>query len=201
VSRPVGEVLERAGITAIAGRRVGKCSGGEQQRLRFAMALIPDPELLILDEPTQGMDVQGRRGFWKAIRDDAASGRTIVFATHYLEEADAYADRIVLISKGQIVADGTAAEVKGLASGRTIRATLPGADEAALRAKPGVDGVEVRGDTVLIQSGDTDAVARRLLNQTPARDLEITARGLEEAFIALTGDGTAGPSDGSQAAT
>jgi ABC-2 type transport system ATP-binding protein len=200
VSRPVGEVLERAGITAIAARRVGKCSGGEQQRLRFAMALIPDPQLLILDEPTQGMDVEGRRDFWKAIGDDAALGRTIVFATHYLEEADAYAGRIVLISKGQIVADGTAAEAKGLASGRTIRATLPGADEAALRAMPGVDGVEVRGDTVLIHSGDTDAVARRLLNQTQARDLEITSRGLEQAFIALTSDGD-GPAGGSQAAT
>jgi len=107
VSRPVDEVLERAGISAIAARRVGKCSGGEQQRLRFAMALIPDPELLILDEPTQGMDVEGRREFWKAIRDDAALGRSVVFATHYLEEADAYADRVVLISKGRIVADGT----------------------------------------------------------------------------------------------
>ena len=206
VSRPVGEVLERAGITAIAGRRVGRCSGGEQQRLRFAMALIPDPELLILDEPTQGMDVEGRRGFWKAIREDAALGRTVVFATHYLEEADAYADRIVLISKGRIVADGTAAEVKGLASGRTIRATLPGADVAALRAMPGADGVEVRGDTVLIHSGDTDTIARQLLTQTPAYDLEITARGLEDAFIALTGDdapgdGTAGPAGERQAAT
>ena len=147
------------------------------------------------------MDVEGRRDFWKAIREDAALGRTIVFATHYLEEADAYAGRIVLISKGQIVADGTAAEVKGLATGRTIRATLPGADEAALRAMPGVDGVEVRGDTVLIHSGDTDAVARWLLNQTPARDLEITSRGLEEAFLALTGDGAPGPSSESQAAT
>ena len=91
------------------------------------------------------------------------------------------------------MADGTAAEVKGLASGRTIRATLPGADETALRAMPGVDGVEVRGDTVLIHSGDTDTIARRLLTQTPARDLEITARGLEDAFLALTGDGPPGP--------
>src|ERR1022692_3495889 len=124
-SKPAGEVLSRAGIAQIADRRVGKCSGGEQQRLRFAMALVPDPELLVLDEPTQGMDVAGRRGFWKAIREDAASGRTIVFATHYLEEADAYAGRIVLIGRGQIVADGTAAEVKGPASGRIIRATLP----------------------------------------------------------------------------
>jgi ABC-2 type transport system ATP-binding protein len=149
--------------------------------------------LLILDEQTRGMDVEGRRDFWKAIRDDAPLGRTIVFATHHLEEADAYAGRIVLISKGQIVTDGIAAEVKGLASGGIIRATLPGADEAALRAMPGVDGVEVRGDTVLIHCGDSDAVARRLLTQTPARDLEITSRGLEEAFLALTGAGAAGP--------
>ncbi|MHB8188164.1 MAG: ABC transporter ATP-binding protein [Dermatophilaceae bacterium] len=188
LSRPVDEVLERAGITAIADRSVGKCSGGEQQRLRFAMALIPDPELLILDEPTQGMDVEGRRDFWTAIREDAAKGRTILFATHYLEEADAYADRIVLLRKGQIVADGTAGQVKSLASGRTVRATLPGADEATLRGIPGVDSVEVRGDTVLIHSGDADKVARHLLTETGAHDLEITARGLEDAFIALTGD-------------
>ncbi len=189
-SRPVDEVLARAGIADIAGRMVGKCSGGEQQRLRFAMALLPDPELLILDEPTQGMDVEGRREFWKAIREDAAKGRTILFATHYLEEADAYADRIVLIRKGEIVADGTAAEVKSLAAGRTVRATLPGADESRLRGIPGVDSVEVRGDIVLIHSGDSDAVARHLLNGTSARDLEIAARGLEEAFIALTGADT-----------
>jgi ABC-2 type transport system ATP-binding protein len=187
-SRPVDEVLERAGITSIASRMVGKCSGGEQQRLRFAMALIPDPELLLLDEPTQGLDVEGRREFWNAIRGDAARGRTVLFATHYLEEADAYADRVVLISKGRIVADGTAAEVKSLVSGRTIRATMPGPREASLRAIPGVDGVEVRGDTVLIHSRDADAVARRLLNDTEAHDLEITSRGLEDAFIALTSD-------------
>jgi ABC-2 type transport system ATP-binding protein len=195
ISRPVDEVLKRAGIESIADRLVGKCSGGEQQRLRFAMALIPDPELLLLDEPTQGMDVAGRRDFWKAIRADADLGRTIVFATHYLEEADAYADRIVLISHGRIVADGTSAEVKGLASGRTIRATLPDADETALRAIPGVDNVEVRGDTVLVHSRDSDLVARRLLNETNAHDLEITARGLEDAFIALTGDAADEPSE------
>jgi ABC-2 type transport system ATP-binding protein len=188
-SRPVAEVLDRAGIAGIADRRVMKCSGGEQQRLRFALALIPDPELLILDEPTQGMDVEGRREFWSAIRHDAERGRTIVFATHYLDEADAYADRVVLISKGEIVADGTAAQVKGLASGRTLRATLPGADQASLQAIPGVDNVEVRGDTILIQSGDSDSVARQLLTTTAARDLEITTHGLEEAFVTLTGGG------------
>lgn len=189
-SRPVEEVLARAGIKPIADRIVGKCSGGEQQRLRFALALLPDPELLILDEPTQGMDVEGRRGFWKAIREDAVKGRTILFATHYLEEADAYADRIVLIRTGEIVADGTAGQIKSLAAGRTVRATLPGADAASLRRLPGADEVEVRGDTVLIHSSDSDLVARHLLNQTPARDVEITARGLEDAFVALTaGDG------------
>jgi len=191
-SRPVDEVLRRAGISDIADRRVGKSSGGEQQRLRFAMALLPNPELLILDEPTTGMDVEGRRDFWAAIRKDAELGRTVLFATHYLEEADAYADRIVLLRQGEIVADGTGAEVKALASGRTVRATMPDPDEAALRAIPGVDSVEVRGDTVLIHSNDSDAVARYLLTATQARDLEINTRGLEAAFVALTSDDNAG---------
>ena len=180
--------LRRAGIAGIADRPVGKCSGGEQQRLRFAMALLPDPELLILDEPTTGMDVEGRREFWHAIRHDASEGRTVLFATHYLEEADAHADRIILIRKGQIVADGTSAQVKSLASGRTVRATLPGATQGALQMIPGADSAEVRGDTVLIHSGDADKVARYLLTETAARDLEITSRGLEDAFLALTGD-------------
>ena len=187
-SRPVEEVLQRAGIIAIGDRKVGKCSGGEQQRLRFAMALLSDPELLILDEPTTGMDVEGRRSFWGAIRQDTAMGRTVLFATHYLEEADAYADRIILLRHGQIVADGTSSEIKALAAGRTVRATVPGADQAALAAIPGADSVEVRGDTVLIHSSNSDAVARYLLTSTQARDLEINARGLEDAFIALTSD-------------
>jgi ABC-2 type transport system ATP-binding protein len=187
-SQPVEAVLQRAGIADIADRRVGACSGGEQQRLRFAMALLSDPELLILDEPTTGMDVEGRRSFWSAIREDARQGRTVVFATHYLEEADAYADRIVLVRQGQIVADGTAAQVKAMAAGRTVRATIPGVDETVLRGIPQVDSLEVRGDSVLVHSRDTDAVARHLLTQTGARDLEIVARGLEDAFVALTGD-------------
>jgi ABC-2 type transport system ATP-binding protein len=190
-ARPVDEVLERAGIKAIADRRVGKCSGGEQQRLRFAMALLPDPELLILDEPTTGMDVEGRRGFWSAIRQDAEKGRTVLFATHYLEEADLYADRIILLRHGVVVADGTSSEVKALAAGRTVRATLPDPDQAALARVPGAESVEVRGDTVYIHANDSDAVARYLLTSTAARDLEITARALEDAFIALTSDASA----------
>jgi ABC-2 type transport system ATP-binding protein len=185
-ARPAAEVMERAGIAGIADRLVGKCSGGEQQRLRFAMALLSDPRLLILDEPTTGMDVEGRRDFWGAIRADASKGRTVLFATHYLDEADAFADRIVLIRQGQIVADGTTAEIKALATGRTVRAYLPDANLAAVQAIPGVTHAELRGERVLVQCTDSDAVARWFLTHTAARDLEITAQNLEEAFVALT---------------
>jgi ABC-2 type transport system ATP-binding protein len=190
-ARPVDEVLRRAGIANIRRRRVGRCSGGEQQRLRFALALLPDPELLILDEPTTGMDVAGRHDFWTAIREDARHGRTVIFATHYLEEADAYADRIILIRRGRVVADGTAAQVRALASGRVLRATLPATESEhlpELTRLAGTGSVETRGDTLLVHTGDTDAVARYLLTRTSARDLEITSRNLEQAFLALTGD-------------
>ncbi len=187
-TRPVDEVLANAGIAAIADRKVEKCSGGEQQRLRFAMALLSDPALLLLDEPTTGMDVEGRRTFWSTIRRDAEKGRTVLFATHYLEEADQYADRIVLISRGRLVADGSGSEIKSLASGRTVRATLPDVDPAALSALGGVDSVEVRGESIYVHTKDSDAVARYLRTRTPARDLEVTAKGLEEAFLNLTGD-------------
>ena len=187
-ARPVDEVLERAGISGIAERLVGRCSGGEQQRLRFALALLPDPALMALDEPTSGMDVEGRRDFWAAIRRDAEQGRTVLFATHYLEEADAYADRIILLRRGRVVADGTAAEIRNLSSGRSVRATLAEADEATLTGLPGVRSVEIRGERVLIQTTESDAVARYLLTATSARDVEIVAHNLEDAFLALTGD-------------
>ncbi|MEO3938848.1 ABC transporter ATP-binding protein [Dermatophilaceae bacterium Soc4.6] len=192
----VDSVLARAGITDIAGRRVDKCSGGQQQRLRFAMALLCDPDVLVLDEPTTGMDVEGRRDFWAAIREDAGRGRTVVFATHYLEEADAYADRIVLVRQGEVVADGTGSQIKAMAAGRTVRATLPGASAESLAGVPGADGIEIRGDTVLVHSADTDAVARYLLTHTAAHDLEIAARGIEDAFIALTSSHPTGPTTG-----
>ena len=184
---PVDVVLRTAGIASIADRKVGKCSGGEQQRLRFAMALLPDPALLLLDEPTTGMDVEGRRAFWSAIRADAEKGRTVLFATHYLEEADQYADRIVLISRGKIVADGTGSQIKALATGRTVRATMENPEKHGLLSLPGVQSVDVRGDAVYIRARDTDAIARHLLNETGAHDLEVTARGLEDAFLSLTG--------------
>lgn len=189
-TQPVESVMERAGITAIADRSVAKCSGGEQQRLKFALALLPEPDLLILDEPTTGMDVEGRRDFWNAIRHDARGGRTVLFATHYLDEADAYADRIVLLRHGRIVADGSAAEVKNLASGRTVTATAPSIDTSALLRLPGVDQVEMRGERVIVHGRDSDAVARYLLNNG-AVDLEIVSKNLEDAFLALTTDRSA----------
>jgi len=192
IARPVDDVMVRAGLDHLGNRLVGSCSGGEQQRLRFALALLPDPLLLILDEPTTGMDVTTRRGFWSSIREDAATGRTVIFATHYLEEADAYADRIILLRHGHVAADGSSAELKALASGRTVRAWLPHADVANLTAVPGVDAVERRGDSVLVHGSDSDAVARHLLNHTDARDVEITSRNLEDAFVALTGDDAEG---------
>ena len=191
-TKPVDAVLESAGIAGIADRLVAKCSGGEQQRLRFAMALLSDPALLLLDEPTTGMDVEGRRSFWSAIREDAAQGRSVLFATHYLEEADHYADRIVLISNGRIVADGTGSEIKALATGRVVRATLREADAGILSGLGGVDTVEVRGEQVYVHAQDSDLVARYLLTETDAHDLEITAHGLEDAFLSLTGRETEG---------
>ena len=185
---PTKEILATAELTDIAERRLDKLSGGQSQRVRFAFALAGNPELLLLDEPTVALDVESRQAFWGAMRRFAATGRTVLFATHYLEEADHYADRIVLMRKGRIVADGTGSQIKALAAGRTVRATLDEPDHQALARLDGVDSVEVRGDTVLLHARDTDAVARYLLTQTGARDLGITARGIEEAFLTLTGD-------------
>jgi nitrate reductase beta subunit len=135
--------------TEDAGRRTTRLSGGQAQRVRFAAALVGDPDLLVLDEPTAGIDVEGRREFWQAMREVAGRGKTVLFATHYLEEADANADRIVMIAQGRVIADGPATEIKARAGSRTIRATLPGAGLAALGALPGVVSAERHGDAAL----------------------------------------------------
>ncbi|WP_333811300.1 ABC transporter ATP-binding protein [Timonella senegalensis] len=122
----VSKIVEKTGLEQLLDRKVSKCSGGEQQRLKFALALLPDPQLLILDEPTAGMDVTARRDFWATMRADADSGRTIIFATHYLEEAEQFSQRTVLVNKGRIVADGPTAEIRAVAAGRVGTATLPG---------------------------------------------------------------------------
>lgn len=205
-ARPAGtdEVIARAGLTEIAGRRVSKCSGGEQQRLRFALALLSDPDLLVLDEPTSGMDVVARRGFWDTMRAEAATGRTVIFATHYLEEADAFAERIVLIARGQIVADGSTDDIRTRSTGRSVSADVDDADgiQDRLRALPGVSGVSYAGRrvTVAATAAASDDVARALLGHLGGSNVEISSGSLESAFVALTYGGDLGsPSAGVQA--
>jgi ABC-2 type transport system ATP-binding protein len=186
---PVAEVLRLTGTAQFAGRPTTKLSGGQAQRVRFAMALAANPDLLLLDEPTAALDVEGRREFWASMRAVAASGKTVVFATHYLEEADAYADRIVLLARGQVVADGPATEIKARVGGKTIRATLPGAGLAELSALPGVMSADRHGDSVLLASSNAEAALRALLDTYPTiRDIEVHGAGLEDAFLALTAD-------------
>ena len=185
----IDEVLELAGLSDVAEQRTQKLSGGQKQRARFAVAVVSNPELLILDEPTVAMDVEGRRAFWVAMRGFAARGKTVLFATHYLEEADANADRAVLLAHGNIVADGPTTEIKGRVGTRTIRATLPGAETDELARLPGVNSVERHGEAVILVCADSDQAIRTLLQQYPAaRDIEITGAGLEDAFLRLTGE-------------
>jgi ABC-2 type transport system ATP-binding protein len=183
----VDEVIALVGLQDIAERRTERLSGGQTQRVRFAIALVCDPELLVLDEPTVAMDVEGRRAFWTTMREFASRGKTIVFATHYLEEADDYADRVVLMASGRVVADGPPTEIKARVGSRVIRATLPLVPEAALAALPGVTTAERRGESVVLRCSDSDAAIRALLADYPsARDIEVTGADLEEAFLELT---------------
>ena len=189
---PVAEALRAAGIEELAGRRANKLSGGQKQRVRFAVALVSDPDLLVLDEPTAAMDVGTRREFWQSMYAFTESGRTVLFATHYLEEAEEFADRVVLMRRGRVVADGSVAEVRALAGGRTLRAAVPGATEAVIAALPGVKEFELRGERVAISSGDSDLTLWALKAAVPAvHDVEIGAVGLEGAFLSLTADDTA----------
>ena len=191
---PVDEVLALTGAAEFAHRPTSKLSGGQTQRVRFAAALVADPDLLVLDEPTAALDVDGRREFWDSMRAVAARGKTVLFATHYLEEADAFADRIVLLARGRVVADGPATQIKAMAGGRTIRATLPDVALAELSALTGVLSADRHGDAVLITASDAEAAVRALLNQYSAvRDLEVRGAGLEAAFLALTGADDSAP--------
>jgi len=185
----VDDVLQLTGIDDIARQRTNRLSGGQTQRVRAAIALVGDPRLLVLDEPTVGMDVESRRSFWQTMRTYAATGRTILFATHYLDEADDYADRAVLMARGRVVADGPTTVIKGMVGSRTIRATVSHADRVILHNLPGVVCVDRHGDAVILTCSDSDSAVRALLQTYPdARDIEITGAGLEQAFLQLTAD-------------
>ncbi len=190
---PVQRVLEHAGITEIADRMVNKLSGGQEQRVRFALATAGANDLIILDEPTTGMDVTVRQGFWSTMRQQAAQGRTVLFATHYLEEADAIADRVIVLHRGRVLADGSAAEIKAKAGARRIVFDLDGqVDESALRGLPFLSSLSVSGRTVRIQSTDADATTHAIYGMgLYPRNLEVAGLGLEQAFIAITDAATA----------
>jgi len=184
----VADVLARAGVAQIADRKVDKLSGGQAQRVRFALATAGDSDLIVLDEPTTGMDVTTRQAFWATMREQADQGRTVLFATHYLEEADAIADRVLVLHRGRLLADGTAAEIKAKAGARRISFDLDGeTDAVSLRALPFLTALDTSGHTVRIQSSDADATVHALygLGLYP-RNLEVAGLGLEQAFVAIT---------------
>ncbi|MFJ6618322.1 ABC transporter ATP-binding protein [Kitasatospora sp. NPDC091335] len=197
--RPVTEVLADAGITEIADRRVDKLSGGQEQRVRFALAIAGDSDLIVLDEPTTGMDVSVRQAFWASMRAQADAGRTVLFATHYLEEADSIADRVLVLHRGRLIADGSSAEIKARAGARRIAFELHDADgrpfdEGVLRALPAVQSLDVTARvpgvrTVRIRTADADASVAGLYRAgLYPRGLEVTGLGLEQAFLTITGE-------------
>lgn len=184
---PVAEVMDTAGLTGIASRPVGKCSGGQQQRLKFALALLPRPDSIILDEPTAGMDVSARHEFWDRMHQTAEAGITVLFATHYLEEAEQFARRTVLMHSGRVIADGPTDEVRQQAGAAHINvAWAPSPEELA--SLPHVISHEVHGSTVTFRTDDADSLARYLLTQTWARGITVRPASLEEAFMQLTGE-------------
>jgi ABC-2 type transport system ATP-binding protein len=192
---PRREVIAAAGLGGLEERLFGKLSGGQRQRVLFALALCGDPDLLFLDEPTVGLDVEARRAFWEQIRARAGAGRTVLLTTHYLEEADALADRIVLLDRGRIVAEGTPAEIKARVLGKRIRCRTR-LTTAELAALPGVRDVRRSGDEIEIAAAAAEPVVRLLLARDPDLSaLDVRGAGLEEAFLALTGNEDQGKAD------
>lgn len=185
---PLAEVLAAAGLEKLSDRKFGDLSGGQKQRVLFALAICGNPDLLFLDEPTVGLDVEARRMLWDEIRRLVGRGKTVLLTTHYLQEADALADRVAVINKGEIIAEGTPATIKAQTAGKRIRC-ITNLELGVLRQIPGVTEVNRDREAVEIHTGAAEPVVRELL----ARDatlsgLEVTSAGLEEAFLALTQD-------------
>lgn len=183
---PIGETLAHAGLTGLESRLFGRLSGGQKQRLMFALAICGGPDLLFLDEPTVGLDVEARRELWQCIRRMAEAGRTVLLTTHHLEEADALASRIVVIDHGRVIAEDTPEQIKRRVAGSRIRCNTT--IEAATAARwPGVNSVERSGSSVRLMVDQAEPVVRRLLDLDPElSDLEVKSGGLEEALVFLT---------------
>ena len=193
---PLDDLVATTGISGLLGRAVEALSGGQRQRVLLALALAGQPPLLLLDEPTSAMDVEGRRAFWTTMRQLATRGTTVVFATHHLEEADAVADRVVVMAGGGVVADGPSAGLRSAVAGRTVRFTVPDGtvpdgtapDGAAFDRVPGVTGASQLGGTVALATADVEATLRALLaDGVPLADLEVRGASLEDAVLSLVG--------------
>jgi ABC-2 type transport system ATP-binding protein len=194
---PVATTLRRAGVEEVADQRVDRLSGGQTQRVRFALAIAGESHLIVLDEPTAAMDVETRRRFWASMKEEVAEGKTLLFATHYLEEADQAADRILVINRGRLLADGSPEEIKKRAGAKRMSFRLAGADESVLLRLPGVVSVETRHDLVHLQTSDSDGALYGLLDAgyRPS-EIEVGSLGLEQAFLAITAeDDRAGTED------
>jgi ABC-2 type transport system ATP-binding protein len=183
---PFAEIVRIAQLQGIEDRMFGKLSGGQKQRVLFALAVCGDPDLIFLDEPTVGLDIEARRGLWQQIRTLAARGKTVLLTTHYLEEADALAHRIIVINKGRIVSEGTPAEIKRMSGGRQIRChTALTAD--FLLTLPNVTSVIENSGITTITTQHAEQVTREILLADPTLSgLEIASPALEDAFLALT---------------
>ncbi|WP_055478550.1 ABC transporter ATP-binding protein [Sphaerimonospora mesophila] len=182
---PLDRVLRLAQITQLRDRRVDRLSGGQAQRVRFATAVVGDPDLVVLDEPTAALDVTARREFWDGMRDLAGQGKTILFSTHYLDEADERSDRVIVVGRGRVIADGTSDEIKRVVALTTVSVTVTG-ETAWLSALPGVRHLDIRGDRAHLRSADPDATVMALAQAGAVRNLEVTPADLEDAFVALT---------------
>src|SRR3984957_11061 len=188
--RPLDELLAIAGLEGLEERFFGTLSGGQKQRVLFALALCGNPDLICLDEPTLGMDVEARRSMWEQVRKLTAMGKTILLTTHYLEEADALASRIVVIQKGRVIAEGTPEQLKTADGSRAIRC-ITSLRPSIVSAIPGVSSVEQDGRAMLVRTQTPETVLRIMLQQDETLSgLEVRATALEEAFLALTNQTT-----------
>src|SRR5246127_4125206 len=187
---PEAEVLAAAGLEKLRDRKYADLSGGQKQRVLFALSICGDPDILFLDEPTVGLDVEARRLLWDQIRKLVGRGKTILLTTHYLPEADALADRVAVINRGEIIAEGTPAQIKARTSGKRIRC-ITQLNLASLRQIPGVTLAQQDREDVELHTGEAEPVVRELLARDASLSgLEITTAGLEEAFLVLTKDGS-----------
>ena len=186
---PRDVAIATAGLEEKADALVKELSGGQRQRLYFALAVCGDPDVLFLDEPTVGMDVEGRRSFIERIAGFARSGRTVVLTTHYLEEADQLAERVIVIDRGVVIADAPPAEIKSRVAGRRVRFVAPALEEKDLEGLP-VTAVTIKDHSIQLLTNSPESVLRELFQRgVEMSDLEVAGADLEDAFIAMTSHG------------